>query len=82
MLVASTEDGTKLLTFDFRAQKWNDLAAIGTLGASELSPDSKYSYYTTLGASESYAHPVPRTHGRDDREPEGSQQSCRLGLNS
>jgi len=47
-LVASNQDRTKFLTFDFRTQKWTDLAAAALL-ASAISPDRKYLYYTTGG---------------------------------
>jgi hypothetical protein len=47
-LVASNQDRTKFLTFDFKTQKWTDLAAAALL-ASAISPDRKYLYYTTGG---------------------------------
>lgn len=48
-LVAATEDTTKLLSFDFKSQKWSDLAT-GNFVNRELSIDSKYLNYTTGGA--------------------------------
>jgi WD40 repeat protein len=47
-IVAATQDATKLLTFDFRTQKWSDLTA-GALTAMAISPDRRYVYYTTGG---------------------------------
>jgi eukaryotic-like serine/threonine-protein kinase len=49
-IVAATQDATKLLTFDFRTQKWSDLTA-GALTAMAISPDRRYVYYTTGGAA-------------------------------
>jgi serine/threonine protein kinase len=49
-IVAATQDATKLVTFDFRTQKWNDLTA-GALTAMAISPDRRYVYYTTGGAA-------------------------------
>jgi Tol biopolymer transport system component len=48
-LVASNQDRTKFLIFDFRTQKWTELAA-AALVASAISPDRKYLYYTTGGS--------------------------------
>jgi serine/threonine protein kinase/Tol biopolymer transport system component len=48
-LVAATEDNTKFLTFDFKTQKWTELAA-GTFVNWAVSPDGKYFYFTTGGA--------------------------------
>jgi WD40 repeat protein len=47
-LVAATGDIKKLLTFDFRTQKWTDLVA-GTFLNWAVSPDRKYLYYSTGG---------------------------------
>lgn len=47
-LVAPNQDRTKFLTFNFRTQKWTDLAA-AALVASAISPGRKYLYYTTGG---------------------------------
>jgi eukaryotic-like serine/threonine-protein kinase len=47
-LVAASEDTTKFLTFDFKAQKWTDLAT-GTFVNWAVSPDGEYLYYTTRG---------------------------------
>ena len=48
-LVAANEDSTKLLTFDFKTQKWTDLAA-GTFVNWAVSADKGYLYFTTGGA--------------------------------
>ena len=48
-LVAATEDYSKLVSFDFKTQKWTDLLS-GSFVNWELSVDGKYFYYTTGGA--------------------------------
>jgi hypothetical protein len=48
MLVAAPVDTTKLLTFDFKTQKWSDLVS-GAIINWATSPDYKYLYYTTGG---------------------------------
>jgi Tol biopolymer transport system component len=47
-LVAATEDMKEFMTFDFKTQKWTDLAA-GPFVNWDVSPDGKYLYYTTGG---------------------------------
>ena len=47
-LVAATQDTSKLVTFDFRTQKWTDLF-IGTVINWNVSPDRNYLYFTTGG---------------------------------
>jgi eukaryotic-like serine/threonine-protein kinase len=49
MLVAAPVDTTKLVTFDFKTQKWSDLVS-GAIINWATSPDYKYLYYTTGGA--------------------------------
>jgi hypothetical protein len=49
-IVAATQDDAKLLTFDFRAQKWSGLTA-GAFTGMAISPDRRYLYYTTGGAA-------------------------------
>jgi hypothetical protein len=48
-LVAATDDHKKFLTFDFKTQKWSELAA-GNFEAWAVSPDSKFLYVVTGGA--------------------------------
>jgi hypothetical protein len=48
-LVAATGDGKKFQTFNFKTQKWSDLAA-GNFVNWAVSLDSKYLYFTTGGA--------------------------------
>jgi len=47
-LVGATDDTRKFLTFDFKTQKWTDLAT-GTFVNWAVSPDGKYLYFTTGG---------------------------------
>jgi eukaryotic-like serine/threonine-protein kinase len=47
-IVASTQDYTELLTFDFKSQKWTDLT-YAAITAMAISPDRKFLYYTTGG---------------------------------
>jgi eukaryotic-like serine/threonine-protein kinase len=47
-LVAATQDTSKLVSFDFRTQKWTDLF-IGTVINWNVSPDRNYLYFTTGG---------------------------------
>jgi eukaryotic-like serine/threonine-protein kinase len=47
-LVAATQDTAKLVTFDFRTQKWTDLF-IGSVINWNLSPDRNYLYFSTGG---------------------------------
>jgi hypothetical protein len=47
-LIAATEDSTKFLLFDFKSQKWTELAS-GTFVNWIISPDRKYLYCTTAG---------------------------------
>ena len=47
-LVAATQDTSKLVTFDFKTQKWTDLF-IGTVINWNVSPDRNYLYFTTGG---------------------------------
>ncbi len=49
MLVASTEDRLKFVTFDFKTQQWSDLVT-GRFVNWPLSTDRKYLYFTTGGA--------------------------------
>jgi serine/threonine protein kinase/Tol biopolymer transport system component len=49
MLVAATQDLKKFVTFNFKTQKWTDLAT-GTFVNWAVSPDGEYLYYTTGGA--------------------------------
>ena len=53
MLVAASQDRTKLLVFDVKTQKWSDLVP-GPIPGSVVNwahaPDYKYVYYTTGGA--------------------------------
>jgi eukaryotic-like serine/threonine-protein kinase len=48
-LVAANRDSTKFQTFDFKTQKWTDLAT-GHFVNAMVSPDGKYLYVTTGGA--------------------------------
>ena len=48
-LVAVNEGGTKLLTFDFKTQKWSNLVA-GNIVDWNMSPDRQYFYFATGGA--------------------------------
>jgi hypothetical protein len=48
-LVAANDNTTKFLTFDFKTQKWTELAS-GTFVNWAVSRDSKYLYFTTGGA--------------------------------
>src|SRR5271167_3455894 len=48
-LVAANEDSTKLLTFDFKTQKWANLVA-GNIVNWVMSPDRQYVYFATGGA--------------------------------
>jgi Tol biopolymer transport system component len=48
-LVAANEESTKLVTFDFKTQKWSDLVA-GRMVNWVMSPDRKYLYFVTGGA--------------------------------
>jgi serine/threonine protein kinase len=48
-LLAATADATKFVTFDFKTQKWTDLAA-GNFVNWMISPDGKYLYFATGGA--------------------------------
>jgi hypothetical protein len=48
VLVAANESLSKLLTFDFRTQKWSDLLA-GNFVSWAVLPDGKYLYVTTGG---------------------------------
>jgi eukaryotic-like serine/threonine-protein kinase len=50
-LVAATQDSTKFLLFDFKAQKWTELFK-GTFTNWFASPDKKYLYFTTGGTGE------------------------------
>jgi len=47
-LVAANQAGTKLLSFDFKSQKWSDLVA-RDIAEWTVSPDGKYLYFTTGG---------------------------------
>jgi vacuolar-type H+-ATPase subunit B/Vma2 len=47
--VAATADGKKFLTYNFKTQKWSDLAA-GNFVNWAVSVDRKYLYFTTGGA--------------------------------
>jgi Tol biopolymer transport system component len=49
-LVATPYNPTKFLTFDFRTQKWTDLAT-GHFTSWAVSPDGRYLYFSTGGAS-------------------------------
>jgi DNA-binding winged helix-turn-helix (wHTH) protein/Tol biopolymer transport system component len=53
-LVASSDNGSKLVIFDVTKQKWSDLAVPGKTEGGPVnwaySPDYKYVYYTTGGA--------------------------------
>ena len=48
VLVASPTAATKLMTFDFKTQKWSDLVLTPVVNWA-TSPDGKYLYYTTGG---------------------------------
>ncbi len=48
-LVAANEEFTKLLTFDFKTQKWSNLFA-GNIVNWVMSPDRQYLYFATGGA--------------------------------
>jgi Tol biopolymer transport system component len=48
-LVAATKDAKKFLTFNFKTQKWTDLAS-GSFVNFMISPDGKYLYFATGGA--------------------------------
>jgi len=48
-LVAANEEFTKLLTFDFKTQKWSNLVA-GNIVNWNMSPDRQYVYFATGGA--------------------------------
>jgi serine/threonine protein kinase/Tol biopolymer transport system component len=48
MLVACTPDQKKFMTFDFKTQKWTELAS-GAFSNWAVSPDSRYLYFTTRG---------------------------------
>lgn len=47
-IVAANEHFTKLVTFDFKTQKWSDLVA-GNFVNWAVSPDDRYLYFTTGG---------------------------------
>jgi hypothetical protein len=47
-IVAGTQGERKLVTFDFKTQKWSDLAA-GNFVNRAVSPDGKYLTFTTGG---------------------------------
>jgi hypothetical protein len=49
VLVAANEDTTKFLTFDFKTQKWTEIAG-GTFVNWAVSRDGKHLYFTTGGA--------------------------------
>jgi eukaryotic-like serine/threonine-protein kinase len=49
MLVAAPADTHKLVTFDFKTQKWSDLVSAAVVNWA-TSPDYKYLYFTTPGA--------------------------------
>ena len=48
-VVATTWDNRKLMLFDFRAEKWFELATGSFVGWPEWSSDSKYVFYIDLG---------------------------------
>ncbi len=48
-LVAANEEYTKLLTFDFKTQKWSNLVS-GNIVNWNVSPDRQYVYFATGGA--------------------------------
>ncbi len=48
VLVAAPTAATKLMTFDFKTQKWSDLVLTPVVNWA-TSPDDKYLYYTTGG---------------------------------
>ena len=48
ILVATNRAGTKLVTFDFKSQKWSELVTVN-LTTWNLSSDRKYIYFTTGG---------------------------------
>jgi DNA-binding winged helix-turn-helix (wHTH) protein len=48
-LIATDQNTTKFVTFDFKTQKWTDLIA-GSFVNWRVSPDYKYLYFTTGGA--------------------------------
>src|SRR5271165_4899206 len=53
LLVAASNDRTKLVVFDLKTQKWSDLVSLtkpGTVVNWAHAPDFKYVYYTTGGA--------------------------------
>ena len=55
MLVACTQDRTKLVTFDTKTQKWSDLVALVKPDSFinwSHSPDYKYVYFTAEGGAE------------------------------
>jgi hypothetical protein len=52
-LVAATEDLAKLMSFDFKTQKWTDLLS-GQFVDWTLSPDEKYLYYETIGTQSTF----------------------------
>jgi WD40 repeat protein len=53
LVVAASKDGTRLVVFDFKTQKWSDLVPGPVPGGVvnwAHAPDFKYVYYTTAGA--------------------------------
>jgi serine/threonine protein kinase len=63
-IAATTMDSQKLLVFDTRTKKWNELAQVG-VGYLSWSKDSKYLYFDTFGTQ-----PSVQRIGIRDRVPE------------
>jgi hypothetical protein len=91
MLVASTQDRSKLVTFDIKTQKWSDLVALEKPDSFinwSHSPDYKYVYYTAEGGAEPKAmrvrlsdHKVETiTSLRDLRRAMGADANTQIGV--